>query len=338
MARIPYTIDKMTKNNGKRAKASNKQQPKRNRQPKERRVSAPIATSTTITPSQFSMTSVSNGVVRLRGHEFLGTIGIFTTGSFIAGIFDLNPACWVGSRLSRIASTYEKYRYDMIRVRYHPATATSSNGSVSMYLEFESNESAATNHVQSLNHQHAALGPKWAPLTITYHRPKEDPTVYYLTNNGAGSSREDLSQAKACFVSGDDVVSVFGYVSIEYDVTFMYPELETGYAGEQYEWSQANYPGALAGDLVTTAPAWVSTNVKVAEIVLEQNLPTVFALLSGNPYNYVVGSVLYTAWDGANWLLFNTLDGAAALGAPLKWLNNVVAGAIKYRVRRLLRT
>lgn len=207
-----------------------------------------------------------------------------------------------------------------------------------MYLEFESNESVATNHVQALNHQNAALGPKWAPMVVSFNRPKEDQTVYYLTNGGAGSAREDLSQAKLCFVSGEDVVGTYGFVSIEYDITFMYPELETGYAGEQFEQSTATYLGALAGDLVMTSPVWNSTNVKVAEIVLDQAMPPVFASQAGNPYTYIAGSLLYTAWDGANWLLFNTLDGAAALGTPLKWLNNVVGAALKYRVRRLIRT
>lgn len=283
------------------------------------------------------MTTTGSGVVRIRGHEFLGTVHTPASGTTICGVFDLNPACWAGSRLARIASTYEKYRYDMIKIRFHSASSTSSAGSISMYLEFEANEIIGTNHLQSLNHQYSALGPRWAPMEITYHRPKEDPTVYYMTSNAQGSGREDLTQAKAVFVSGDDSSAVFGFASIEYDVTFLYPEIETGYAGEQYEWSQATYPSVVAESVIETTPAWSSGGVKVAELVLDQNMPTVFVNALNNQFNFLAGAVIYTAWDGYNWLLYNTVEAAATLAEPLKWVAGTASGILRYRVRRLLR-
>lgn len=301
-------------------------------------VQPPAAFGSMIQPSRFSITSVSEGVVRLRGHEMLGYVNVPSPGgSPIAGIFDLNPACWTNSRLARIASTYEKYRYDKIHIRYHPVVATSVGGSISCYLELEADENVATTQVQSLNHQYSFLGPAWAVGELHYTRPAQDPTTYYLTNKGS-AERTELTQGKAVFVAGSSAEATYGIATIEYDVVFMYPELESGFPGEQYTPSWGVVPIQAAGDPVVAAPVWPSVGEKVAEVVLNRPLTGVFQTAAGNTYDLPIGSLLYTAWDGVNWLMYLTLSGALATTSPLRWVAaNAAAFNLGYQVRKLVR-
>lgn len=172
LARIPYTNNMKNNKTTKKTNAKKSQQKSAPQRP--RKVSAPASAGTLIAPSKFSMNTISDGVVRFRGHELLGPV---STEAFspLAGVFDLNPACWTNSRLSRIASTYEKYRYDSFTIRYHPTVSTASSNALSTYVELEIDEDALTTVVGALNHQFSAMGPAWASHEVTYRRPPQDP-------------------------------------------------------------------------------------------------------------------------------------------------------------------
>nr|WRQ65017.1 structural protein [Tolivirales sp.] len=321
----------MTKQNKNKVKqqTSKKQTTKK---PSQRRVVAPAANGCVLSPSKFSMQTVSEGVVRFRGHELLGILGTVAE-STLAGVFDLNPACWRNSRLSRIAGTYEKYRYDSFTIRYHPTVPTTAPNAIATYVELEIEEDAATNVTAALNHQYAAMGPAWSSHEVHYRRPPQDPKAYYLTDRVVGN-RSDMSQGKIVCLSNAVGPQAFGYVSIEYDVVFMYPELEPGYPGEQYQQTTAAIPVLAAGSNIITNPAWSSAGVKVAEVVLEEVLTGCFTA-AGSTYDFFVGSVLYTAWDGVAWLLYQNLEQALSLVNPLRTTAGLGASTLNYFVRKL---
>lgn len=320
------TNNKTSKNNGPKAKTTQG----------ARRVTAPISSSSIVGPSKFSMQSVSEGVVRLKGHEILGQVIVPVMGS-VAAVYDLNPACWSTSRLSRIAATYEKYRYESFTVRYHPYAPTTVAGTLATYVELEAEEDVAIDVVTAMNHQYAAMGPVWAGHELTYRRPSQDPTTYLLSSNGVGD-RNIITQGKICCTSYAPGDGLMGYLTIEYDVTFMYPELETGYPGQQFEASSASVPVLGPNSNIIATPNWSSTGVKAAEIVINGSMNgTVNA--AGNAHDFPTGSTLYTAWDGAAWLLYENLEQALALVNPLR----TVAGyasifTLRYWVRRLTKT
>ena len=280
------------------------------------------------------MQTISDGVVRFRGHELLGAV-VADSATPIAAVFDLNPACWVNSRLARIAATYEKYRYDSFTIRYHPTCPTTSSNGLATYVELEIDEAAATTVVAALNHQYAAMGPSWAPHEVHYRRPPQDPKAYILTDNAVGN-RNDLSQGKIVCVSTYDGYQVFGYLSIEYDVVFMYPELESGYPGEQYQVSSAAVPVIAPNSNIVSAPNWTSAGIKVAEIILNEPLNNT-SNAAGSLFNFGIGSVLYTAWDGANWLLYQNIEQALATVNPLRSVPGLAAFTLNYFVRKLTR-
>lgn len=329
-------MTKTTKSNG--AKAATKPNQSRNRT-RDRTVNAPASMGSIITPSQFSMQTVSEGVVRFRGHELLGQLQTIApalpgpSGGTIAGVFDLNPACWRDSRLSRIAATYEKYRYDAFTIRYHPTVPTTAPNAIATYVELEIDEDAATTVVQALNHQYAAMGPAWGPHQVHYKRPPQDPKAYFLTDQAAGN-RSDMSQGKIVSVSSGPGPQAFGYLSIEYDVIFMYPELEAGFPGTQFLKSTATVGIIAPGGVINTAPVWNSVNVKAAEIVLEQDLLNVESPV-GSAFNFLAGAVLYTGWDGISWKLYKSLENALNSVYPLVSNPGLAAFSLNYLVRQL---
>lgn len=322
----------MTKQNKNKAQ----KQAKKKKNPSQivsRRVLAPAANGCVLAPSKFSMQTVSEGVVRFRGHELLGALGTVAF-STIAGVFDLNPACWRNSRLSRIAATYEKYRYDSFTIRYHPTVPTTAPNAIATYVELEIDEDVATNVTAALNHQYAAMGPAWASHEVHYRRPPQDPKAYYLTDRVVGN-RSDMSQGKIVCLSNADGPQAFGYVSIEYDVVFMYPELEAGYPGEQYVQSSATIPVLAPGSNIIASPNWGSVGSRVAEIVLEEILPGCFNA-AGATIDFAIGSVLYTAWDGVAWLLYQNLEAALSLVNPIRTSAGLPGTTLNYFVRKLV--
>lgn len=316
----------------KKNKTAVKTAKKNSKQPVQRRVQAPASNGCILSPSKFSMQTVSEGVVRFKGHELLGSLGTVEF-SPIAGVFDLNPACWRNSRLARIAATYEKYRYDSFTIRYHPTVPTIAPNAIATYVELEIEEDVATNVTAALNHQYAALGPAWSGHEVHYRRPPQDPKAYYLTDRVVGN-RSDMSQGKIVCVSSADGPQAFGYVSIEYDVVFMYPELEPGYPGEQYVQSSATIPVLAPGSNILTNPNWSHVGARVAEVVLEEVLPGCFNA-AGATIDFAIGSVLYTAWDGVAWLLYQNLEQALSLVNPIRTTAGLAGTTLNYFVRKL---
>lgn len=324
----------MTKQN---TKARRRKQRKNQNGPIRNTVSLPSALGATLVPAKFTSTTIGDGVVRFRGHELLGEVNfILGAGDTrIAGVFDLNPACWINSRLARVASTYEKYRYDAFRIRYHPVAGTDVSAAVSMYVELEAEEPITPSTVTALNHQHSVLGPVWSTMQVDYKRPTHDATVYYLSNTTTGS-REATTQARVAVLG--DPTSHRGYVSIEYDVVFMYPELEVHYPGEQYRHEDfASVTPTLNAPVILGTPA-SSAGVKLVELILTKDLPEpVYSFSAGNPYNFTAGTKLYSAWDGNNWTLFESLSAALSLDNFLKWSATGSAFTPSVFVRKLLK-
>lgn len=327
--RVSNTMTKTTNNQRPKGKQINNQ-PKV--QAKPRFISAPASSGSLIAPSRFTMNTIADGVVRFKGHELLGSVGT-TAFSTLAAVFDLNPACWRNSRLARIAATYEKYRYDSFTIRYHPTVSTTAPNGLATYVELEIDEDAQTSVIGALNHQYSAMGPAWATHEVHYRRPAQDPKAYLLTDKSVGN-RNDMSQGKIISVSTADGPQAFGYLSIEYDVVFMYPELESGYPGEQYQQSSANIPVLAPGANIVASPNWTSAGVKVAEIVLEEVLLNCINA-AGSTFNFAIGSLLYTAWDGVAWLLYENIEQALATVNPLRTAAGLPGTTLNYFVRKL---
>ena len=87
---------------------------------------------------------------------------------------------------------------------------------------------------------------------------------------------------------------------------------------------------------IVSAPNWTSAGIKVAEIILNEPLNNT-SNAAGSVFNFAIGSVLYTAWDGANWLLYQNIEQALATVNPLRSVPGLAAFTLNYFVRKLTR-
>jgi hypothetical protein len=297
-------------------------------------VGVPQNMSVMLPPSTYNISSIGNtGQIRIRGRDILGPLKYGGGTSQVFGVFDLNPACWNSSRLSLLAKTYEKYRYDKIRLIYVPSVASSISGMVGIYVEPEIYDNVVTSVANCLTHFAAIAGPAWSPLAVEFNRAPSDQTSYLCTEKPS-IERALLSQAKAAVLCDGPITSL-GILAIEYDITFMYPELEYGYAGEQYSASSASLTAA-AGGIIATNPAWTSGGVKIVEYVLNNQLTGCFVNAVSNLYDYLEGAILYSAYDGTSWRLYPDLASAAAKSGPISSIAAIAAVNYGLWVRKLV--
>lgn len=299
-----------------------------------RTVTAPASFGTAMHPSSYSITSSGNGSqIRVTGRDILGPLQFNGAGSNVFGVFDLNPACWVNSRLSLVARTYEKYRYDRMVLHYVPSVATSSAGLVGIYFEPEVYDEVVNSVAAVLTHHNSIAGPVWGPLTCTYKRAPSDQTSYLCTEK-AGVERGLMTQCKAAVIS-ESGLTTLGLLAIEYDITFMYPELEFGFTGEQYISTSATLTAAANG-IIATVPTWNSLSVKVVELVIGNPIIGLFVNNVSNTYDYLSGSLIYSAWDGTSWRLYPDLASALAKNGPLSSVAAIAGVIYAYYMRKLV--
>lgn len=295
-------------NNKTRGRKRGRTQRKKAVQP----IQVPASFSGILSTPKYNISSSDNGqVTRVTGHDLLGSL---YRGENIAGVFDMNPACWTNSRLSFIARTYEKYRFNSFTIHYVPSLATSATGFTAMYYEPEIYDNVASAVTQTLTHYTSTAGPCWQPLSMTWKRPVTDQTTYLCTEK-TGVERALLSQGKVAVICENTATNP-GLLSIDYDITFLYPELEYGYAGVQYEVTQLNL-NATANGIIDAGPAFATTDNKLIELTITDPISDLFITVAGNPYAYLAGAVLYTAWDGTSWRLFPDIPSALAKAGAL---------------------
>lgn len=294
---------------------------------------APASIGALIIPPTYSISTSSNGTIaHIRGNDILGETYCVNPSTIVA-VFDLNPACWINSRLSRVAITYEKYRFNSFTVTYHPAVPTSSSGVVALYYEPEIYDNVTSSPIQALTHMTSGMAPVWQNFSISARTPKEDPTTYFCTQKAA-VERALLSQGKVVAVSTCPTQLTQGYLRIDYDITFFYPELETNNPGEQYRKSTLTMTAA-ANNTIISPPVLPSVGVKLFEVTVMNTLGAMFVADPSNPYTYAAGSLLYTAWDGFVWRLYPDIASATTKSGPLASVAALAAVAVDVFLRVL---
>lgn len=317
-------------------------------------VSTPTAVGAYIPQTGHKITDLGGGKLRVTGKELLGgTSGAAGTAGAIRGLYELNPACWQHSRLALIARTYEKYRFNTAKLSYMPRAGTNWVGSVALVVETDPNEAlpvllAAGAPQQFSNSQFAAMGPVWAPLSVTYRREKDDAKLYYSSPSSTTDVRE-TSQAKVMLWSdwGDTNI---GYVWLEYEIDFYYPELEVSNViaghGNQFSFNTYNFNmGNTPGAILAADAAGLGTD-QVYEIILANDQPTWQNIATSSmnkisTFTWEAGKKLYaTIDDNLKFVFFRTLEAAAVAAHDMALcaistyaITNVTTGLWVRRIR-----
>lgn len=281
-------------------------------------VAQPSANSAMVPTSQFTMTQ-QGGVVRIRGHEFL-TNAVKRTLDFLAAVYDMNPATWNGSRLVNIARSYEVYRYNRVTLRYVPTVATSTAGSVGFGFETDPNEPlpATGNFYQrTLTNAYSTLGPVWSGGVTSYNRPREETRWWYCSMEDA--ERRQTSQLTA-FAVTNSPASEIGFLVAEYDIEFMYPELENLIQTENFDntITVSASPALSVLDPITVTFD-NSQDLRLVETIFSGSGAFVGQLRQGGAdFNLTPGQTLFWAFvDGVAWRAFRTLEGARIGANPI---------------------
>lgn len=327
---IPYnTMPPKAKNKQK----SRKPTKKRAARPRSINV-APVAIGTSFGNSGYTISGGGPTGVTVRGKEVLGPVTAFATGSGRPGaVFDSNPACWTNSRLSLIAKTYEKYCFTRATIRFISSAASTVGGTVAVYVETDPAEKLSLSLPVISNMQYSRIGPTWQNLSVPFKTDKDDKSVYFCSVAGSTERRENTQFLVAASTYGVTVPAPapnidVGWLEIEYEVKFMYQELEMGSGGVQFIPEDYQVNTATAGGTVSLSFTNMPVGTKVAEMRIVEPVGATadertvhFGTGTSNTMELVPGIAIYVAWTGGVWAAYATLAAARVLGAALQWKN-----------------
>jgi len=185
---------------------------------------APVAIGTSIRAVKPVMSrTVSEG--RIRGKDFLGDVecqGVTTFGLGKSAL--LNPAYFFSTFLGNFARSYEKYRWNMLRIHYVPKVATSAAGQIVMCSQRSVTEpglqpEAGTFLNRAMSQGNAAFSPLWTASYIDIDTDSEFRLVDPTTSSDLDDAiHEELQVYTQAATSG-----VVGYLIAEYDISFKEP-------------------------------------------------------------------------------------------------------------------
>lgn len=334
--KAPQVMAKKSKSKQVQPKKQQVAPPKKNGASKQpmQRVSVPAASGTILRPSAYQMQSVGPSRLRVRGHEMLGSV-VGSAVDKLIGVYDSNPACWTSSRLSLIARGYERYRYHSARIIYVPSVGSNQSGMLGFAVETDPDEKLPADAAamqRLLNMQHSCVTPVWQSAAITFKRDSQDLDWYKASILGE-STRSAVSQFLVACVSDISASGVtFGRLVIEYDLEFMYPELEYSDGGWQYV-GPSGAPhlyigaGAAGADatVVDTGNSGLLGGPRVIEWCPASSLSGLVTLNS-DTYTIAAGARLFLSYVGGVFKIFATFEGAKAGVTALKLVSASAAG------------
>ncbi len=184
---------------------------------------------------QAQYTTLSNGSVRVRHREFVGNIStsnkswndIDNLAAFPLQPGDGTAFPW----LSQMAANYEKWTANKINFTYEPFVATSTTGAVSLFIDYDANDSAPSNKAEMLNSEGAKRTPVWSNVTVQSKREYLNPTSKMYVRVPTRDSFDGnlrLTDIGTCFVAVTDADRSggdfdVGEIWVDYDITLHIP-------------------------------------------------------------------------------------------------------------------
>lgn len=181
-----------------------------------------IGTSMRATPPTITRSATS---ARVQGRDFIGTVegqGVATFGLGKSAL--LSPAYFSSTVLGNMARSFERYRWNTLRVHYVPKVATTAVGQVVLCSQHSVSEPGlqpeAGNFLpRAMSQGNAAFSPLWTPSYIDIACDGSwklvDPTT---TSDIDDTIHEELQVYTQVSVAGQ-----VGYLFAEYDVSFQDP-------------------------------------------------------------------------------------------------------------------
>lgn len=133
--------------------------------------------------------------------------------------------------LSNMALNWERYRFNKLRFRYLPRLGTQNSGSVSLIPDYDAADAAPSNEMIASSLQNMKEDACWKEIVIDLD-PKSlnalSPSKFTRFGNLASNLDIKTYDSGNLFIATSDVTTnsqALGKVWVEYDVTFMTPQL-----------------------------------------------------------------------------------------------------------------
>jgi len=271
---IPTPITKAQKRKQKMANAILRQKPmsmsssKMDMPSYVQKISVPAAKSSLIRQQQFKS-------FRFQHREMVSSSVVGTT-NFTTTSLIINPGLPLSfPYLSIIATAFDQYTFHKLTFEYVQRCASTQAGNVDLFPDYNSNDSAPSNEMQSSSFQDYITGPSWADFNCDLDPLAMFPEGHkrkYIRGFQTLSSNEDPKTYDAGIfyigTSGNNGVSV-GQLFANYDIEFFVPTLEEGSLSLSQHITAATAPTTAANFGASTAQSAGSTNlVSIAGNVL----------------------------------------------------------------------
>jgi hypothetical protein len=291
-------------------------------------VKAPAATSSTMKASKFQMTQ-NGAVCKIVGQEFL-VVCRKTAGNFLAAVFDMNPATWIGTRLVNVARSYELYRYNRATLHFVSATGTAAVGSVAIGFETDPNEPVPANgnfFQRTLANHYSALTPVWNAASADYVRPAVESRWWHCSMEE--SDRRQTTQMMAYAVTNSPVDEI-GFLTLSYELELMYPELEASIGQENFSNSTVmnSNPSRAVNDPIV-AGFNNADQVRLIETINSSGADVGDLRSGGSNFTLSPGQSLYWAFlEAGGFTAYRTIEAARVGSSPVTTLVAIAANAL----------
>jgi len=185
--------------------------------------------------------STPNGI-RVKHREYLSSVSIanagfevWQNGASTEGTFHvlpINPADGAFTPwLSGIASSYEYYEFNSLKVVYSPSVSSFTSGAILLSPEFDPHngrQQPPTILSEFLNKQHAVTGNVWSTVTLSIPRNKMTKKLLRPEHSISVSTEHlrqtDAGQVYVALYNVESTQSIpYGEIFIEYDVSLTIP-------------------------------------------------------------------------------------------------------------------
>lgn len=225
-----HDITTMSPNNNNKQKkslrgavqASKPQNPRNARNNMAVTTAAPVSIGSTIRaiPPQVSR---SNDGSRVTGRDFIGTVegqGVSTFGLGKSAL--LSPAYFATTTLGNIARSFERYRWNKLRVHFVPKVATTAVGQIVLCSQRSVSEpglqpEAGTFLQRAMSQGNAVFSPLWVGTFIDIDCSSSD---WKLVDPSTTSDIDDCVHEELQVYTQISVAAQVGYLIAEYDISF----------------------------------------------------------------------------------------------------------------------
>lgn len=192
-------------------------------------IAAPVAVTRIIRGSKPKFQH-SKGSVTVTHRELVGQFNNLTTFGVNPGNggngYALNPSNpllfpW----LQPIATNFDQYKFDSVRLQYVPLCATTETGRVALYFDKDSQDDAPADRVELANMAHLRETAPWAESSLNI--PVDSVKRFVNDNTTADRKLVDLGQIGLAVYGGGGTNPV-GDLFIHYTVTFFEPQPSAG--------------------------------------------------------------------------------------------------------------